>query len=1447
MLNLGNITFGLAVNTSGLDAGARVLEGFGRRVDQAMAKQGKGFEYNTTALRKQEAAAIRAMQQIQNMSNRIQSMTLDPKVKLEGVAALSRAYDDLIKRMATPVNRTLDPLQFQRATLGFKEQVDAVNRSLTAQATTATKVSNDVTAAFNKQQMAAAKAEHQVAMLNDQIARAASAGQISSANAATLSSRANQAGSGFGGQMQQVGLDPRAFLQSNLQLKESLTSVRRDLMATAKSVNPLTQSFHALTGAAALTVGPLSGLVFRMRASQDMMSEYGLAVGGVVAGLSGLALAFVTLGSSILNVTIQYQKAEVTLTGLLRSNAMAVAEIGILRDVANQAGLSFADLAPQFSRFVSAAQGSGQALGETNEQFRQMALLSGTLHLTTEEVNRVLLAFDQMLSAGKIMGDDMRQLRNVLPAAYEAAGDAAEKMGTKFRDASGKINTLDPSKFIGNLLDVYMTMFNINVNKPIESLQASLTRINNSWQELILTLSQSIGASEKFGAVFDKISGTMMYLKQNMTTVLSVAAAVVGALSGVFAAIAALGAVQAVAAGFAALNALWVWGTTVMAAYTASTMAAGGALTFATRAQITLNAAMTANPIGGIIKVLLMLAAAVGGATWAYNAMNEAVTDNNSALADTSGIDAYIVQCQRLGQQVAETTAQMIRMANVASAATLGAQQAARRQMVDASNAYQYTNPNGTPVTGAAAAGATAAGIGAAARLTAQGRMPTFDAINELLRQDFESSVTQLNTLTGEVRNNTARMRALGAAAALPEMGGGPGSDQTLVGKTNGSGGSAPDADRGLRVLNDIINRSKTATTLLNNMWRGPTHSGLIQALDEVNRRLFDMDADQLARLNEMLSAAGVNVGALGGISSALAVVTMEAENAEQMVKRFNDVWTELKDGQQVLADLNREIEYLAQGGDPNTMWLVQAGNKARDTIRTLTTQDIPQLRDTLSTLTDNSGQRVFNESAIGAILNGIENSDAAGIEALNRALVSMGYNTSQTGEAAVDAEANLTSFYSSIDSGNDSLSRASSFFSDFNAQILSFNNTIAQMNLLASGGSLADLMNLDYLQRATEATKYLSDEALLGLRQQLEGLGMAGDTVNQMLANFYNAQDLAADQVALFTEILEGQVDAWTNFSDSAVDAFNNVIVEGESFKENMLNILADLGRTILNAAIFDPLKANLRSVITGMVQGQEGVGFGDVASTIGRGISGFFGQAGTNEGATSGMGTSDAAKAVKDLTSAAGGAATLLDNNFVQSVLQSVFGITTKTAADTTAASATFAATMALTTFTAAVLTAAAATAGDTAATIFKTVASVAVASGGQVFGPGGPVADKIPAMLSDKEFVVNSRAAQKNLGLLNMINGGHNVRMLSGGGEVSSDMAGFYMGGPQRASLTSRERPTKMDLSTHIAISGNVDRDVWEEMKSHLAERDARMRAELPTMIDARVVESSYRGRY
>jgi len=85
---------------------------------------------------------------------------------------------------------------------------------------------------------------------------------------------------------------------------------------------------------------------------------------------------------------------------------------------------------------------------------------------------------------------------------------------------------------------------------------------------------------------------------------------------------------------------------------------------------------------------------------------------------------------------------------------------------------------------------------------------------------------------------------------------------------------------------------------------------------------------------------------------------------------------------------------------------------------------------------------------------------------------------------------------------------------------------------------------------------------------------------------------------------------------------------------------------------------------------------------------------------------------------------------------------------------------------------------------------------ADGGYIRGPGGPREDRIPAMLSNGEFVVNAAATSRNLGLLHALNSG-GVQGYASGGHVQPTYvpASSFASAPTVTVKTS-DRPIYMD---------------------------------------------------
>ena len=93
-----------------------------------------------------------------------------------------------------------------------------------------------------------------------------------------------------------------------------------------------------------------------------------------------------------------------------------------------------------------------------------------------------------------------------------------------------------------------------------------------------------------------------------------------------------------------------------------------------------------------------------------------------------------------------------------------------------------------------------------------------------------------------------------------------------------------------------------------------------------------------------------------------------------------------------------------------------------------------------------------------------------------------------------------------------------------------------------------------------------------------------------------------------------------------------------------------------------------------------------------------------------------------------------------------------------------------------------------------------------GGTVHGPGGPRGDRIPALLSDGEFVVNAKAARRNRRILEAINAERLPLTFAGGGLASLPlvrvpaMVGAPRGVPQAAPADTRPGTEIFNFNFH-----------------------------------------------
>ncbi|PKP85819.1 MAG: hypothetical protein CVT80_00280 [Alphaproteobacteria bacterium HGW-Alphaproteobacteria-2] len=99
-----------------------------------------------------------------------------------------------------------------------------------------------------------------------------------------------------------------------------------------------------------------------------------------------------------------------------------------------------------------------------------------------------------------------------------------------------------------------------------------------------------------------------------------------------------------------------------------------------------------------------------------------------------------------------------------------------------------------------------------------------------------------------------------------------------------------------------------------------------------------------------------------------------------------------------------------------------------------------------------------------------------------------------------------------------------------------------------------------------------------------------------------------------------------------------------------------------------------------------------------------------------------------------------------------------------------------------------------------------AVKAAGGGRVSGPGGPRDDRIPALLSDGEFVVNAASAARSLPLLEAINSGRGLTRLAAGGRVGGP--GFAPPGGRGGAGGGGAGGGPERLMVDLRLSGDLD---------------------------------------
>lgn len=635
-ISLGSISFSLTADTRDLDSAIKRVQGFGAAVSNAARRTGEGAREYEFALRKQESAAVRAIQSVQKYQDALK------RAGAAGEKGFINTVNTLNKTVKELTSGKLSALEYQRTMERFNVEMGNANRQLV------TYKFNQGEIAKAEREAAASSRQHETALrkqsgtlfnmeqqynrLAAQVRRVGANGDILSGPQAALTSARTALGSGVvpdGTRTKHV----QAFTAAMNQAKIALGEFHRPPRDPGWLSRMLDQSAQS----AILLAGPLSGIATRLHVLSNMAQSINFGMVAAAAGVSGAAFAFYKLSAAVIDSARKLERAKLGLEAISGSSVMAGQDLKWIMDIAMKTGGRFDVLALEFSKMSAAAKGTSLEGGRTRDIFEAIAFASAKLGLSQEDTAGTMRALQQIMSKGRVQAEELRgQLGDRLPIAVramaQALGKSTEELDKLMK--KGKIT----SESLVPFSEVVKKTLGIDTTKALDTVTSAEGRLYNAFQQLYQEVDRQVGISSAYKNMLNGITSAVTNLADNLKSSLVLALSIgAGAMAAMFG-----------------------------PAIYRSILLLPSAISSVTSAVVALTAAMLANPAGAFVNVLLKLGFAVGGAAAAYYTLNNVLDNSQGAFnAGRNSVQDYIKAQENSKIAIRSTTLEMIKQAEV--------------------------------------------------------------------------------------------------------------------------------------------------------------------------------------------------------------------------------------------------------------------------------------------------------------------------------------------------------------------------------------------------------------------------------------------------------------------------------------------------------------------------------------------------------------------------------------------------------------------------------------------------------------------------------------------------------------------------------------------------------------------------------------------------------------
>lgn len=287
--------------------------------------------------------------------------------------------------------------------------------------------------------------------------------------------------------------------QAYAELKASGTLTKRELKQATAAYTARVRELKAELKGVPSKLNPIAASVRGMGGAM-------LGVAGVGGGLYAVKEGL----QQVVQATAEYAAIRSRMEYAFGGTEAAGAQMQWVKGLAEELGLEVRTLADGYAQLASATKNIGFTTGQTQQVFKGVAAAAAKMNLSTDETNGVLLALSQIAGKGKVSMEELRgQLGERLTPAMAIA---AKSMGVTTAELERMVES-------GISAEAFLPKFGAAMEEAFagaESAQASVNRLKNQFDELLLKFGEEGGINAAYQKLLDDVGAGLSWIEEKI-------------------------------------------------------------------------------------------------------------------------------------------------------------------------------------------------------------------------------------------------------------------------------------------------------------------------------------------------------------------------------------------------------------------------------------------------------------------------------------------------------------------------------------------------------------------------------------------------------------------------------------------------------------------------------------------------------------------------------------------------------------------------------------------------------------------------------------------------------------------------------------------------------------------------------------------------------------------